>query len=56
MQQEQFSTVALPLYVVLDDDGKPLTTFPGLTRNEDFVSFLKAGETRLAAGITSFKP
>jgi thiol:disulfide interchange protein DsbD len=44
MQQEKFGTVALPLYAVVNTDGKSLTTFPGLTRDEtQFVSFLKAG-------------
>jgi len=44
MQQEKFGTVALPLYAVVKTDGKSLTTFPGLTRDEaQFVSFLKTG-------------
>jgi thiol:disulfide interchange protein len=49
MQQEKFGTVALPLYVVLDSDGKPFTSFAGLTRNEaEFVSFLKIGQAKFA--------
>lgn len=47
MQQDRFGTVALPLYAVLNSDGQPLTTFPGLTRDEgEFVSFLRNGEAR----------
>jgi len=44
LQQEKFGTVALPLYAVVNTDGKSLTTFPGLTRDEaQFISFLKTG-------------
>jgi thiol:disulfide interchange protein len=54
MQQERFGTVALPLYAIVKSDGKPLTTFPGLTRNEaEFVSFLQSGQARFAAGSIS---
>ncbi len=57
MQQEQFGTVALPLYVVLDGEGRSLVTFPGLTRDEEeFVSFLKTGLTKFATGMASLKP
>ncbi|MGI8556161.1 MAG: protein-disulfide reductase DsbD family protein, partial [Pyrinomonadaceae bacterium] len=42
MQQEKFGTVALPFYVVLDANGNPQKTFPGLTRNAaEFAAFLK---------------
>lgn len=42
MEQEMFGTVALPFYAVINPDGKPVATFPGLTRNVDeFVDFLK---------------
>lgn len=42
MEQDMFGTVALPYYAVMDADGKPISTFPGLTRNTDeFVEFLK---------------
>ena len=41
-QQQQFGTVALPLYAVVDDDGKTVSTFPGLTRNpQEFLTFLE---------------
>ena len=54
MQQDKFGTVALPLYVVLDSNGKPLTIFPGLTRNEaEFVSFLKTGEEKFGTDTIS---
>jgi len=44
MQEEKFSTVALPLYAILDGDGKTIATFPGLTRDEnEFIRFLQAG-------------
>jgi thiol:disulfide interchange protein DsbD len=41
MEQDMFGTVALPFYAVLDADGKPLATYPGLTRSaEEFIDFL----------------
>lgn len=40
-EQETFGTVALPYYAIFDSDGKPVATFPGLTRtSEEFVGFL----------------
>lgn len=43
MQQDKFGTVALPFYAILDADGTPQKTFPGLTRNTaQFSSFLKS--------------
>ena len=48
-QQEKFGTVALPLYAVVDADGKILAQFPGLTRSEpEFVSFLESGQNKFA--------
>lgn len=41
-QQDTFQTVALPFYAVFDASGKPVATFPGLTRNPvEFVDFLQ---------------
>jgi thiol:disulfide interchange protein DsbD len=41
LQREKFDTVALPYYAIVDGEGKPISTFPGLTRNlEEFVAFL----------------
>jgi thiol:disulfide interchange protein DsbD len=41
-QATTFGTVALPLYAVMSAEGRPLATFPGLTRNpQEFISFLK---------------
>jgi thiol:disulfide interchange protein DsbD len=43
MQEEKFSTVALPFYAIVKADGEKINTFPGLTRNkEEFVRFLKS--------------
>ncbi len=40
-QEQTFGTVALPLYAVVDADGKVLATFMGLTRNPtEFIAFL----------------
>jgi len=41
-QKEQFGTVALPLYAILDSQGKKIATFPGMTRKpEEFLAFLR---------------
>ncbi|NNE66963.1 MAG: DUF255 domain-containing protein [Pyrinomonadaceae bacterium] len=41
-QEKTFGTVALPFYAILDGNGKPLKTFPGLTRDSgEFVDFLR---------------
>jgi thiol:disulfide interchange protein len=43
-QQSQFKTVALPLYAIVDADGKTVTSLPGLTRDPaTFVAFLEKG-------------
>ncbi len=42
-QATTFGTVALPLYAVMTVDGRPLATFPGLTRKpEEFIAFLRS--------------
>jgi len=44
MQQQRFGTIALPLYAIVDPDGKTVTTFAGLTRSpNDFLAFLSSG-------------
>ena len=41
-QEKAFGTVALPLYAVVDGDGKVRGTFSGLTRNPaEFIAFLQ---------------
>ena len=45
LEQEQFGTVALPLYAVVTPDGRKLAEFPGLTRNpQEFVEFLRKAQ------------
>ena len=47
MQEERFSTVALPFYAVITPTGEKIKTFPGLTRNEDeFTQFLQSAAGR----------
>lgn len=42
MEQQMFGTVALPYYAIMNSEGKPLATFPGLTRDtNEFVGFLQ---------------
>ncbi len=41
-QEENFGTVALPLYAIVDSNGKTVRTFSGLTRNpREFLAFLR---------------
>jgi hypothetical protein len=43
-QQSLFQTVAIPYYAALDENEKPLATFPGLTRDTaEFAGFLTRG-------------
>jgi thiol:disulfide interchange protein DsbD len=47
MQEEKFSTVALPFYAIVKADGEKINTFPGLTRNEsEFTQFLQNAAAR----------
>jgi thiol:disulfide interchange protein DsbD len=47
LQQKQFGTVALPLYVIVTPDGRELAKFPGLTRDKaEFIRFLRAGTAK----------
>jgi thiol:disulfide interchange protein DsbD len=42
-QKENFGTIALPLYVILDAQGNKVATFPGMTRKpEEFLRFLRS--------------
>src|ERR1035437_5265009 len=42
MEETRFNTIALPYYVIVSPDDKPLATFPGFTRDvESFKAFLK---------------
>jgi hypothetical protein len=45
-QQSRFNTVALPLYAVVDADGRTIASLPGLTRDPAaFVAFLEQGRS-----------
>lgn len=45
-QKEQYGTIALPFYVILDSQGNQLATFPGMTRKpEEFLRFLDTAST-----------
>jgi len=47
LQEKQFGSIALPLYVVITPDGKELAQFGGLTRDKrEFISFLQSGVSR----------
>jgi thiol:disulfide interchange protein len=45
-QQHQFGTVALPLYAIVDADGKTIATSPGLTRDpKEFLAFFQKAQS-----------
>ncbi len=44
MEEERFSTIALPFYALISPDDKTIASFPGLTRDKaEFVRFLESG-------------
>ncbi|NOY05939.1 MAG: cytochrome C biogenesis protein [Chlorobi bacterium] len=46
-QEDRFGTVALPLYVIIDEKGSEIARFPGMTRDPgEFVRFLRQGLSR----------
>ena len=46
-QQAQFNTVALPLYAIVDANGRTVAALPGLTRDPStFVAFLQRGQAQ----------
>jgi thiol:disulfide interchange protein len=46
-QQQQFNTVALPLYAIVDSDGRTIASLAGLTRDPAvFLAFLERGSGR----------
>ena len=50
-QEQRFGTVALPLYAIVDTNGKTVATQEGISRDPaDFISFLKSAKPRLVAG------
>jgi thiol:disulfide interchange protein DsbD len=45
MQEERFGTIALPFYVIIDNKGETVTSFPGLTRDvNEFINFLESNK------------
>ena len=45
-QEKSFGTVALPLYAIVDGEGKIRATFTGLTRDpSEFIRFLQRGQS-----------
>ena len=49
-QETRFGTIALPLYAVVDGDGRTIETFSGLTRNSrQFLAFLRKASRRSVA-------
>jgi thiol:disulfide interchange protein DsbD len=54
LEQSKFSTVALPLYAVVDASGAPHGTFLGMTRDQDeFVTFLSRSRGSVNASANS---
>jgi len=47
LQENKFSTVAIPYYAILDPDERVIATFPGLTRDAArFLAFLNSATAR----------
>jgi thiol:disulfide interchange protein DsbD len=50
LQQAMYQTVALPFYAVVDGTGRPVVSYPGLTRDPaQFVGFLQQGRPAVPA-------
>jgi thiol:disulfide interchange protein len=46
-QEQRFGTIALPLYAIVDGNGRTVETFSGLTRNSrQFLAFLRKASQR----------
>ena len=44
MEEERYSTIALPFYALISPADETIATFPGLTRDkQEFLEFLKKG-------------
>jgi len=53
-QKDAFGTVALPLYVILDSEGRTLAMFPGITRKPDeFLRFLRTPFAKTSETVAS---
>ena len=51
-QERKFGTVALPLYAIVDGEGKVRATFSGLTRNPgEFIAFLRRARLQTVATL-----
>ncbi|MDQ2732425.1 MAG: thioredoxin family protein, partial [Armatimonadota bacterium] len=51
LELKLFDTVALPLYAVVDTDGKPIDVFYGLTRDpQEFATWLKGAREKSGLG------
>ena len=54
LEEDQFKTVAIPFYVLYDQDRKVVATFPGLTRNEnEYLAFLNTRPPAAAPAATT---
>ncbi|MDP4198585.1 MAG: cytochrome c biogenesis protein CcdA [Bacteroidota bacterium] len=52
LEESRFNTIALPYYVIVSPDDKPLATVPGFTRDvESFKAFLKVEKPASATSV-----
>ncbi len=52
LEEARFNTIALPFYVIVSPDDKPLGTFPGFTRDaESFKTFLREQSSRPSPAV-----
>jgi thiol:disulfide interchange protein len=52
MEENRFNTIALPFYVIVSPDDKPLSTFPGFTRDvQSFKDFLNLQKSTASPNV-----
>ncbi len=57
LEENRFNTIALPFYVIVSPDDKPLATFPGFTRDaESFKSFLALQKSAGGPSVAMLQP
>jgi thiol:disulfide interchange protein DsbD len=52
LEEQRFNTIALPYYVIVSPEDKPLASFPGFTRDVDaFKAFLKLEKGKISTTV-----
>jgi thiol:disulfide interchange protein DsbD len=57
LEQQKFSTVAIPYYAILDPDENVVASYPGLTKNAaEYLAFLRKGEAPASQSASGSGP